>query len=321
LNPPTGRAEKRGSMNAANEPDEAAAYREKIIDEIGYALGIGRNGTMRRLLGPLFRRPAGRFGRIAARADAEVEVSGIGGGARRVLDDFWLAVSARGVESIPLAGPLLIVSNHPGGLDSLAILSCIPRRDVKVLLSDVAFTRAFSAARRYFIYVPPESRGRAAALRASANHLRAGGCLLVFAHGDVEPDPEVSPGAAESIQQWSRSVEIMLRRAPDARLQVAIVSGVLAQKFVRSPVVRIRKSPARRQKLAEVLQLSQQMIFPRSVRTHVHISFARAVQRMESNGEAIMSVLVRTAGALLEDHLSSWRIRALPVSGPRRPGR
>ncbi|MBP1768600.1 MAG: hypothetical protein H6P98_2715, partial [Candidatus Aminicenantes bacterium] len=151
--------------------------------------------------------------------------------------------------------------------------------------------------------------------------LRAGGCLLVFAHGDVEPDPEVSPGAAESIQQWSRSVEIMLRRAPDARLQVAIVSGVLAPKFVRSPLVRIRKSPARRQKLAEVLQLSQQMIFPRSVRTHVHISFARAVQRMESNGEAIMSVLVRTAGALLEDHLSSWRIRALPVSKPRRPGR
>jgi hypothetical protein len=42
---------------------------------------------------------------------------------------------------------------------------------------------------------------------------------------------------------------------------------------------------------------------------------------MESNGEAIMSVLVRTAGALLEDHLSSWRIRALPVSKPRRPGR
>ena len=303
-------------MNPPIQPEEVAAYREKIIDEIGYALGVGRSGPIRRLLGPLFRGPAARFGRIAARADAEVESSGISGGARRVLADFSLTVSARGTESIPTDGPLLIVANHPGGLDSLAILSCIPRNDVKVLLSDVAFTRAFSAARRYFIYVPPGAPGRAAALRASVDHLRSGGSLLVFAHGDVEPDPEVSPGAWESIQGWSRSVGIMLRRVPDARLQVAIVSGALARKFVRSPVVRIRKSPARRQKLAEVLQLSQQMIFPRSVRTHIHVSFAKAAAEMELDREAVMATLIRSAGALLEDHLASWQIAPLFASRP-----
>ena len=300
---------------------EAAVYTEKIIDEIAYAVGIGRSGTVRRLLGPLFKRPASRFARIAARADAEVELSGISGGARCVLDDFGLSVSARGAASIPAAGPLLVVSNHPGGLDSLAILSCIPRKDVKVLLSDVAFTRAFSAARRYFIYVPPQARGRAAALRSSVDHLQAGGSLLVFAHGDVEPDPEVIPGAREALQGWSRSVEIMLGRVPETRLQAAIVSGVLSPKFIRSPIVRIRKSPARRQKLAEVLQLSRQMLFPRSVRTHVHISFAPVERETGSDGETLRGALIRTAGALLEDHLTSWGIPDLSVSSFSRKGR
>ena len=92
-------------MNGPKKSDAAAAYTEKIIDEIGYALGVGRSGPIRRLLGPLFRGPAARFGRIAARADAEVESSGISGGARRVLADFSLTVSARGTESIPYGRP------------------------------------------------------------------------------------------------------------------------------------------------------------------------------------------------------------------------
>ena len=308
-------------MNPLSEEEEASAYREKIIDEIGYALGIGRTGLMRRLLGPLVKRPADRFGRIAARADAEVESSGISGGARRILTDFSLTVSARGTEFIPKEGPLLIVSNHPGALDSVAIMSCLPRKDLKVLLSDVPFTRAFSAARRYFIYVPPEAGGRSATLRASIEHLRSSGSLLIFAHGDAEPDPEVSPGAWESIQDWSRSVEIMLRQVPESGLQVTIASGVLARKFIRSPIVRIRKSPARRQKLAEVIQLSQQMVFPRSVRTHVHVSFAEPVKGGDLAKQEVMPALVRIARTLLEGHLASWRIPPPPGRPLPEPGR
>ena len=313
--------EKRKIMSPQSRQEEVAVYRKKIIDEICYALGVGRSGSIRRLLGPLFNRPAGRFGQIAARADTEVKSSGISVGARRILPDFSLTVGARGTELIPPDGPLLLVANHPGGLDSVAILSCIPRKDLKVLLSDVPFTRAFVAARQYFIYVPPERRGRPAALRASIDHLRSGGALLIFAHGDVEPDPEVSPGAARSIQDWSRSVEIMLRRVPEAWLQVAIASGVLARKFVRNPIVRIRKSPARRQKLAEVLQLSQQMVFPSSVRTHVHVSFVKPVKGVDLAKQEVMPALIRIARRLLEDHLAAWRIPARParpIPEPRR---
>lgn len=293
-------------MNPPEEQEETAVYRERIIDEVCYALGVGRSGVMRRLLGPLFRHPAARFGRIAARADSEVGRSGLSGGARRILPDLNMTVSARREALIPTDGPLLVVSNHPGALDSVAILSCIPRKDISVLLSDVPFTRTFSAARRHFIYVPQGTRGRGATLRASIDHLKNGGALLVFAHGDVEPDPEVSPGASEAIQDWSRSIEIMLREAPECRLQVAIVSGVLMRRFLSSPIVRIRRTPARRQKLAEVLQLSRQMVFPRSVRTDAHISFAKPVTGMDLARGELMPAVIKIARELLEDHLAAF---------------
>jgi len=290
--------------------DPAALYKETIIDEIGYALGVGRSGVSRRLLGPLFGRPAARLGRIAARADREAESAGISGGARRILPDLSLSVSARGAELIPADGPLLLAANHPGALDSLAILSCLPRKDVKVFISDVPLTRALAAARRFFIFVPPGSSGRTDALRNAIDHLRGGGSVLIFPHGDVEPDPELGRDAGPSIQKWSRSLEVMLRRAPESRLQVAIVSGVLGRKFISSPLVKIRKSPARRQKLAEVLQLSRLMVSPGSVPTHTHISFSAPLTRADLAGEALMPALIRNARQLLAEHLRSWEIPA-----------
>lgn len=299
-------------MSLQSGQENVAIYREKIIDEICYALGVGRTGFRRRLLGPLFRLPAGRFGRIASRADNEVRSSGISGGARRILPDLSLTVGARGTDLIPGYGPLLLVANHPGGLDSLAILSSIPRKDVKVLISDVPFSRTFLAARQYFIFVPTERACRTATLRASIDHLQSGGALLIFAHGDVEPDPEATPAAAPSIQGWSRSIEIMLRRVPESWLQVAIVSGVLSRKFIRSPIIKIRKSPARRQKLAEALQLSLQIISPRSVHSDVHITFGRPVKGVNLAEEGVMPALKRIAGHLLEYHLVSWNIPSRP---------
>lgn len=292
-------------MNPLTNTEGAAVYRERIIDEVCYALGVGRSGAMRRLLGPLLRRPAARLGRIAARADEEAGRSGLSGGARRILPDFNLTVSARGTELIPAAGPLLIVSNHPGALDSIAILSRIPRKDVSVLISDVPFTRTLPSAARHFIFVPLRSGGRGPALRSSIGHLRKEGALLLFAHGDVEPDPEVSPDADISFQDWSRSIELMLRAVPECRLQVAIASGVLMRRFLNSPLVKIRRTPARQQKLAEALQLCRQAISPRSVRNHVHISFARAVAGKEMGAGEWMPAVLGIARKLLREHLAA----------------
>jgi hypothetical protein len=289
-----------------NEDREAAvAFREKIVTEIFYTLGRKRTGPARRLLGPLFRPPAGRLARIAAKADAEAGRTGISGAARLILPDLGMCPTARGADRIPREGPLILASNHPGGFDSVAILASVPRPDIKVFISDVPFTRVFAEASPYFIYVPKTPGGRQSSLRAGIDHLKAGGSLLIFAHGDVEPDPELASGSAEAIGDWSRSLEIMARRVPEAWLQTAIASGVLMPKFQRSPLARIRRTLARRQKLAEVLQIIRQMLFPRTVRVDVHLSFGRPVKAGDLAGGDFMPAVARLARGLLDEHMAS----------------
>jgi len=78
-------------------------------------------------------------------------------------------------------------------------------------------------------------------------------------------------------------------------------------KFMDSPIVRIRTSAPRRQKLAEVLQISQQMVFPHSVHINVHISFAKPVKGMNLGREELMPAVIKIARHLLEEHLVSLR--------------
>ena len=284
--------------------EAAALYREKITDEIFKALGLSGHGVMRRWLGPVFRFPAGRFGGIIARANEGFRSSGLSGGCRRILTEMSLRVTARGTERIPGDGPLLVVSNHPGAYDSVAIMASVPRRDLKVILSDVPFTRAFAAGHNHFIFAPLDAAGRATALRASMDHLQSGGSLLFFPHDEVEPDPETSPGAMASLRDWSRSIEIILRRVPETRLQVTMASGILMPRFLHHPLAKIRRSAPKRQKLAEFLQVIQQMIFPRSVRPDIHLSFAEpVVGRDFLNGDP-MAAVREAAGRLLEEHLA-----------------
>jgi hypothetical protein len=114
----------------------------------------------------------------------------------------------------------------------------------------------------------------------------------------------LSGGAAETIQDWSRSIEIMLREVPEARLQAAMISGAQTSKFTRSPILKIRKSAPRRQKVAEVLQMIRQMIFPPRVRLSVHISFAKPIPATEfAKGEG-MAEVIAVARRLLDDHMA-----------------
>jgi hypothetical protein len=296
-------------MSSPSSLRRVAVYRERITDEIVRALGFAPTGIGRRFLGPLFRRPAGRFAGVIARADEEIRSGGLAGGARSVLADLSLVPVVRGSENIPKDGPLLIVSNHPGAYDSPAIMSSVPRKDLKVVLSDVGFTRAFDAAREYYIYAPNTTSGRMRALRASIRHLASGGALLLYAHTEVEPDPETCPGAPQALRDWSRSIEIILRRVPETRLQVAIASGILMPRFLDSPIVRVRRNAPQRQKLAEFLQVSWQMVRPRSVRPRIHLSFSAPVDGRDLPQDGLMPAVVGMASRLLEDHLAAVRRR------------
>ncbi len=296
-------------MSPTGSQDQVSILKQRITDEIFFALGFGRTGFWRRLLGGLFSQPAGRFARIAAKLEDGVTRAGLQEGATSILGDFALCLHTWGVENIPRHGPLLIVCNHPGAYDSVAVTAAIPRPDLTLVASDVGFTRALTATSAHLIYVSTDPLERMNALRASIQHLKNGGAILLFARGDVEPDPAFMTGASETMEQWSPSIEIMLRKVPQTRLQVAIASGFILPRFAHNPLIKIRKKPFHQQKMAELFQILQQLVFPRSIGSiDVNVSFAMPVCTDELAGEKIMLAVIRLARQHLQQHIQYYRL-------------
>ena len=295
------------------DPIEVKRLQNRITDEIFFAFGLPCEGWVRRVLSPIFNLPARHFARIVATYQAMVPTMGFGLTARKSLPEFNARVTSRGWEHVPETGPLIIASNHVGGVDSLAVASTIPRKDLKIMVSDVGFLRSMSIADDFFIFVTLDTAGRMEALQSAISHLQKGGAVLVFAHGEVEPDPELMSGAHESITDWSPSLEIMLRKVDGAQLQIAIVSGVIHRAFMRSPFVFLRKTQFARQKLAEFIQIMQQFVFPHSIHSEVHISLSKPMVQRDFGIERIMPAVIRAGQSLLAEHLEHFKISSPPI--------
>lgn len=288
--------------------DQTAQLRERITDEIFMALGMSKDGFLRRRFGGLFRVPAQRFSDIFASADAAAQSEGLQGAGRQLLQNLSVTAKARGMETLPSEGPLVVASNHPGAYDSAALVSCIPRRDLKIIVYEVPFYHALEHISRQMIFVSPNLDERMPALRSAVEHLRAGGALLQFGTGHIDPDPSVQAGSEESLANWSPSLEIMLRKAPETRLSLAMASGVLMKRFARHPLTRLRRGPVDRRRIAEFMQIIWQLVSRKAPEVDARISFAPPVSvaalQAESTGR-LMESIERRALALLDEHLKS----------------
>jgi hypothetical protein len=252
----------------------AAEVRRAISTDIVEATGLSPTNPLRSLFGPFVWPPTHLFGRLAAEFDGRVAESGLMEAISWALPRFVDDVRAFGTRHIPATGPLVIVSNHPGAYDGLVIASSLPREDLKIVVTDRPFFRSLRAASSHFIYTPRDTPGRVGVVRQAVRHLREGGSLLIFAHGRMEPDPAVMPGAEEALEGWSPSVPLLLRRVPGASLVVTIVSGVLAPSALRHPLTRLQEGWRERQLLAELVQLSQQVLFKRRFQLVPNVRFA-----------------------------------------------
>jgi hypothetical protein len=291
------------SRQPITREEHASRLSDLIIDEIVYAFGGKRNGWLQRLTTPLLRIPARHFGRIAADFYYEVNQLGISAGASATLPRFNHQLHTRGIEMIPEQGPLLVVSNHPGGLDSLGIVSCMPRNDLKALVTDVKFLRQLDHEDRYFYFVDFKATGGMLALREAIEHLKSGGALLLFAHGEVEPEPESFPKAREEITRWSPSIEIMLRKVPETRLQILTLSGAVQARFLNNPITRLRREAARRQKLAEFLQVITAMFFPKIKPIQLHVTVGAPLATSRLGDGRWMPEIIQRAQVQFDDHL------------------
>ena len=256
---------------------QVAELRSSLIDEIFNALGLPAKSWLRRFLWPLAWTPAHRFAQLAGNLDHWVAQYGTREAARRLLERFISRVEVYGEENIPAQGPLLIASNHPGALDGLIIVSNLPRGDLKFVVSDVSFFHSLTFTSRHLIYAPPDAPGRMLVLRSAMRHLQEGGTLLIYPTGLVDPDPAVFPFAAQPVEAWSPSLALMLDKVPGTRLLVTVVSGVLAPECWRHPLVRLRSGTWEKQKLAEFIQIIQQLVLGRRYPLVPRVTFAEPV--------------------------------------------
>jgi hypothetical protein len=142
----------------------------------------------------------------------------------------------------------------------MAILAALPRIDVKFIISDVPFLRALDNCRPHAVYASPDTDARMGAVRQMLDHLRQGGAVIIFPGTELDPDPALLLGASERLDDWSRSVALLLRQVPETRLVTTIVGGVLAPRFYAHPLAKLAPAGWKRIKLAEMLQIMQQLV-------------------------------------------------------------
>ena len=268
-------------------------------------LGLSPETRLRYLLNPLLWAPLRRFADGAAKFDRTVARSGFKEAASEVLPRLVNRLEVIGQQQVPTSGPLLVVSNHPGSADGLAIAASLPRNDLKIVVSALPFIRSLPNSAQHLIYTDPlEPHKRMEVVRSSVRHLRDGGALLIFPRGKVEPDPAWLPGAMESLSKWSASLGLIARSVPEANIVTTIVSGVLARGSLRNPLARWPKDPRQRQLLAEIIQVVQQALLPYGVSVSTRLSFGKPIVAGNRNSRELTTEIVEYAKQLLNDHLT-----------------
>jgi 1-acyl-sn-glycerol-3-phosphate acyltransferase len=219
------------------------------------ALGLDGVRRGRPALEWLCRPAARRFADEIRTYEGHVGAHGLAAGAAWALRRHTRRVLVAGQATVPRQGPLLVVANHPGVTDTLALFASLPRPDLRVVATDRPFLRALTNTSRHLIYLSESGADRPTALRAAARYLRDGGAVLTFPGGQIEPDPALRPEASAALARWSDSIGVLVRLAPSLRVVPAVVSGVLSARAQRHPLTRLRRAQADRERLGAMLQI------------------------------------------------------------------
>jgi hypothetical protein len=294
---------------------DVEALTQFITDEIFKLLKASPHSWARRTFGPYFRLPTHRFAQVACTFDRYVAEFGFREAARRILPVFAQAFEAHNVENIPQQGPLLITSNHPGTCDSLVIAANIPRPDLKIVATGAPFVKGLRNTAENLIYTSRDVHERMMVVRTAIRHLQNGGALLIFPTGTIDPDPALSPEAANDLGKWSPSIEVMLHHVPQTRVLLTIVSGVLSARWRWNPFVRLMGDDHKQRSVAEFLQVIQQMIFPNSLQVTPRLTFSNPLTTddLAAMGQGLLDGMIEHARCLLEDHMAQGE-KLLPAN-------
>lgn len=196
--------------------------------------------------------PARSLARRLVAFDAAIGIHGLPAASRDLLADLGPGIAVSG--SVPATGGVLVIANHPGLFDALALFGALPRDDVHLIALDRPVLRALPGLRARSVPVP-ESGARAGVVRRAARLLAEGRVVVTFPAGRIEPDPGVRPGAAAAVDAWSGSVALFARLVPGLVIVPAALAHAHTARGLEHPLTRLRRDADDRDWLGAVLQL------------------------------------------------------------------
>lgn len=276
------------SWQAVGEIAQPKDVENYLIAEIYKALGLPGDSRWCAWLRPVLGKMIRGFAVKAAAFDQSVAQHGFQVSSQRWLEKWVAGISIQGWDQVPSSGPLLIAANHPGAYDALGVASVVPRQDLKIVVAGNPFFRSLPNVRKHFIFSTLDTYVRMTTIRNAIRHLQSGASLLIFPSGRVDPDPlYFKQEAKQAVGSWSESLELILRRVPQSRLLVAINTGFVAPKYLRNPLLRLHPRIMQRQKIAEVFQIIQQVVYDRWLSHRPIISFSDITNFREPLSEQI----------------------------------
>jgi hypothetical protein len=230
------------------------------LDDLVSSFGWQQRPLLARLLRKLFLKPARTLAKYVAEFDNAVEEQGLVDASRQIAKHFVKDIRVFGLDLIPDSA-FLALSNHPGMTDTVSIFCALNIPQLKIIALDRPFLIALPNMSKQLFFVKDDPTSRMALIRQVSGYLRSGGSALTFPAGEIEPDPQVYPGATESLQSWTDSVGIFIRMAPEAAILPMLVRNVIWDKAANSPLLKIKKTKVEREKLAAAFQLLAMIVW------------------------------------------------------------
>jgi hypothetical protein len=294
--------------------DVQRALRELTLQECEKAVGVANwPQPLQRLARLPFWPLAQRLGATIAGFDAEVGRGTLPTAAGSVLGKLGVFPMVRGNTPFPAMGPLVVVANHPGVYDALALFAAIGRDDLRVIAAERDFLRALPQMERHLLFVEDafgetiaatrdnQARSRSRGLRKALQHLRSGGCLLHFAAGKIEPDPAFA-APEDAVTRWQSGVGALALACQklNGEVRLGLVSGVHAGRLKRSAIMmELERRGA--STFAGLLQVAAPQLLP----VHTQVLVSAPMSPLPFNAEVATEELRGAAKQLLRRFVPS----------------
>jgi len=135
------------------------------------AFKLDRLPILNRVSSQIMRYPARRISRTVLQFDHISGTQGVRASSQWLIRQFSAEVRVHNVEAIPTDRPLLVVSNHPGMIDAMAIWAHLPRPEVRTIAAERPILGLLPHINQHIFFVPDDPQRRSGFVRRVVRYL------------------------------------------------------------------------------------------------------------------------------------------------------